>query len=373
VIGLKSGCLLFETISDTGFVCAALQEVRVPRRMTESSYQFSLADLDRKALLERGREVIRLEAAALGMLEQGLLNATQGEAFVAACALIAGSRRRVVVSGMGKSGHIGRKITATLSATGTPAMFLHPAEASHGDLGMIMQGDVLIVISNSGNTRELRAVITHARRMGVKIIGIVSEAQSLVGEQADIVIALPPVPEVCAASMAPTTSTTLQLAMGDALALAVMDARGISRSRIRALHPGGAIGLRLTPVVELMHGPRELPLVDYATPMAEVVSVITNRRFGMAGVANDQGDLMGIITDGDLRRHFAILHGAVAGEVMTRNPRSISSDMLAADALQFLNDSKITAAFVMNRKDPARAGKPIGIIHIHDLLQMGLN
>ena len=161
--------------------------------------------------------------------------------------------------------------------------------------------------------------------------------------------------------------------MGDALALAVMDARGVSRSRIRALHPGGAIGLRLTPVVALMHGPRALPLADYATPMAEVVSIITRCRFGMAGVVNDAGDLVGIITDGDLRRHFDILPTATAGEVMTRNPRSLSSEMLAADALQFLNDSKITAAFVMNRKDPARANKPCGIIHIHDLLQLGLN
>jgi arabinose-5-phosphate isomerase len=336
--------------------------------MTESSYQFAVSEIDRKALLARGREVIRMEAAALGLLEQGL-----GESFIDAASLIAGSRRRVVVSGMGKSGHIARKISATLSATGSPSMFLHPAEAAHGDLGMIMQGDVLMVISNSGNTRELRPVITHARRMGVKIIGIVSEMQSMVGEEADVLIALPNTPEACEGSMAPTTSTTLQLALGDALALAVMDARGVTRSRIRSLHPGGAIGLRLTPVVELMHGPRNLPLVDYATPMADVVSVITSHRFGIAGVVDDRGDLLGIITDGDLRRHFAVLNTATAGEVMTRSPRSISSDMLAADALQFLNDTKITVAFVMNRNDAARANVPIGIIHIHDLLQLGLN
>lgn len=343
-------------------------EFRFLEQMTESSYHFTVGDIDRKALLERGREVIRLEAAALGLLEQSL-----GDGFVAAAALIAASRRRVVVCGMGKSGHIGRKMSATLSATGTPSVFLHPAEAAHGDLGMIMQGDVLIVISNSGNTRELRPVITHARRMGVKIIGIVSETASLVGEQADVLIALPRTPEACAGSMAPTTSTTLQLALGDALALAVMDARGISRSRIRALHPGGAIGLRLTPVVELMHGPSELPLVRLDTPMAEVITVITSRRFGIAGVLDGKGDLAGIITDGDLRRHFAMLATATAGEVMTRSPRSISSDMLAADALQFLNDAKITAAFVMNRADKVKEQRPIGIIHIHDLLQMGLN
>ena len=337
--------------------------------MTESRYQFlPAADSGRMAMLSRGREVIRIEASALAQLELAL-----DETFVAACALIVAPRRRVVVSGMGKSGHIGRKLSATFSATGTPSVFLHPAEAAHGDLGMMVQGDVLIVISNSGNTRELRTVITHAQHMGVKIIGIVSEAMSMVGEQADVLLTLPSLPEACAGSMAPTTSTTLQLALGDALALAVMDARGVTHSRIRALHPGGAIGLRLTPVAELMHGPAELPLVGQATPMAEVVSVITNCRFGIAGVTDDRGELVGIITDGDLRRHFAILPTAVAGQVMTRAPRSIPSEMLAADALQFLNDSKITVAFIVNRHDPVPGHRPVGIIHIHDLLQMGLN
>lgn len=336
--------------------------------MTDSSFLYAVTDIDRKALLERGRSVVRTEAAALAELEAAL-----DQSFVSACAMIAGSRRHVVVCGMGKSGHIGRKISATLSATGTPSFFLHPGEAAHGDLGMMMPGDVLLAISNSGNTRELRVVVSHARRLGIHIVAMVGNGQSILAELADVVLLTPPAPEVCAASMAPTTSTTMQLALGDALALAVMDARGVSRSKIRALHPGGAIGLRLTPVNELMQGPRELPLVGLDTPMADVVCVITNRRFGMAGVVDGAGDLVGIITDGDLRRHFAILSQAVARQVMTRNPRSIAADMLANDALQFLNDNKITAAFVMNRKDPARANRPCGIIHIHTLLQMGLN
>jgi len=337
--------------------------------MTDSSFHFSHTyDLDRTAILARGRAVIRQEARALSALELML-----GEDFIAACTLIAGSRRRVVVSGMGKSGHIGRKISATFSATGTPSVFLHPAEAAHGDLGMLMRGDVLLAISNSGNTRELRPVLDHAASMGVKIIGIVTVVQSMLGEKADVVLALPALAEACEGSMAPTTSTTLQLALGDALALTVMDARGVSRSRIRALHPGGVIGLRLTPVAELMHGPGALPLVGKDMAMGEVISVITRGRFGMAGVVDGKGDLVGIITDGDLRRHFAVLATAVAGEVMTRSPRSIPSDMLAGNVLQFLNDTKITAAFVINRADPSRANRPVGVIHIHDLLQMGLN
>lgn len=337
--------------------------------MTDTSFHFMLPPaLNGAAILDRGRDVVHQEASALAALEQVL-----DESFVAACGLIAGSRRRVVVSGMGKSGHIGRKISATLSATGTPSAFLHPAEAAHGDLGMVMQGDVLLVISNSGSTHELRPVIAHAVALGVKIIGIVSKPASLLGEKADVLLVLPPLPEACPGSMAPTTSTTLQLALGDALALAVMDARGVSRSRIRALHPGGAIGMRLTPVIELMHGPAALPLVSVTTAMDEVISVITRGRFGMAGVLDQAGDLVGVITDGDLRRHFAVLGTAVAGEVMTCAPLSIGSEMVAVDALHFLNDAKITAAFVMDRADPGRAKRPLGVIHIHDLLRMGIN
>ncbi|RVU03260.1 KpsF/GutQ family sugar-phosphate isomerase [Novosphingobium umbonatum] len=337
--------------------------------MTETSSVFTLgAGFDAYSALERGREVIRQERDGLDLLARSL-----DEAFAEACSLIIHCRRRVVVCGMGKSGHVGRKMSATLSATGSPSVFLHPAEAAHGDLGMMVQGDVLVLISNSGNTRELRPVIAHAQAMGLKMIGIVSDPESMVGEAVNVLLTLPPVAEACEGSMAPTTSTTLQLALGDALALSVMQARGVTQSRIRALHPGGSIGLRLTPVAEVMQGPSALPLVERHTPMAEVVSVITNGRFGLAGVVDEVGDLCGVITDGDLRRHFAMLAHATAAQVMTRSPRSIPSDMLAGDVLQFLNDEKITAAFVVKCGDPARSKRPVGIVHIHDLLQLGLS
>jgi arabinose-5-phosphate isomerase len=319
-------------------------------------------------LLERGREVIRIEAEALKRLDTSL-----DGSFVAACRMILAAGRRIVVTGMGKSGHIGRKLAATLSATGTPAMFIHPAEAGHGDLGMLMEGDVLLVLSNSGNTTELRAVLDYARKMDIKIIGVASHRASLVMDFADVAICLPTIREACAANIAPTTSTTLQLALGDAMALAVMDARGISKNRLRALHPAGMIGMRLTPIAELMHTADEVPLVVADTGMPDVISVITRCRFGLAGVVDERGALIGVITDGDLRRHFDQLNSALAVDVMTRSPKSIASDMLASDALMYLNDAKITAAFVVNRLDTANAARPVGIVHIHDLLQYGLN
>jgi arabinose-5-phosphate isomerase len=324
--------------------------------------------IDDEVLLERGREVVRIEAEALRQLELSL----DGD-FVAACRIILQASRRIVVTGMGKSGHIGRKLAATLSATGTPAMFIHPAEAGHGDLGMLMAGDVLMVLSNSGNTTELRAVLDYARKMDIKIIGVASHRASLVMDFADVAICLPSIREACAANIAPTTSTTLQLALGDAMALAVMDTRGISKTRLRALHPAGSIGMRLTPISELMHVGDEIPLVVEQTGMPDVISVITRCRFGMAGVVGSRGELIGVVTDGDLRRHFDALNSALAGDVMTRGPKSIASDMLATDALLFLNDAKITAAFVVNRLDTVHPARPVGIVHIHDLLKYGLN
>ncbi len=323
---------------------------------------------DDEGLLDRGREVIRIEAEALHRLEKTL----DGD-FIAACRIILAASRRIVVTGMGKSGHIGRKLAATLSATGTPAMFIHPAEAGHGDLGMLMAGDVLLVLSNSGNTTELRSVLDYARKMEIKIIGVASHRASLVMDFADVAICLPTIREACAANIAPTTSTTLQLALGDAIALAVMDARGISKTRLRALHPAGSIGMRLTPIAELMHVGEEIPLVVEETGMPDVISIITRCRFGLAGVVGVRGELIGVVTDGDLRRHFDKLGSARAADVMTRGPKSIASDMLASDALMFLNDAKITAAFVVNRLDTVHPARPVGIVHIHDLLKYGLN
>ncbi len=296
--------------------------------------------LDCATVLERGREVIRIEMEALGELEAAL-----DENFAAACEMILAAQHRVVVTGMGKSGHIGRKIAATLAATGTPAIFLHPSEAAHGDLGMVVPGDVLIVLSNSGNTSELRPVLTYARRLGIRVIGMASGRLSMVMEFADIHLFLPRIREACAANVAPTSSTVLQLALGDALAMTVMDMRGVTLNGLRALHPGGSIGLRLTPVAELMHGPGQMPLVGTDTNMPDVISVITRQRFGLAGVVDTRGDLVGVISDGDLRRHFAQMQTARACDVMTSPPHSLASDMMVADVLKVMNDAKITAAF----------------------------
>jgi len=322
----------------------------------------------RDIIVARGREVIGIEGEALIRLEQAL-----DDNFAAACETIFGTRRQLAVTGMGKSGHIGRKIAATFAATGTPAVYIHPAEAAHGDLGMLAEGDALLVLSNSGNTVELRAVLSYARSLNIAIIGVASQRSSLLMELADISICLPNLREACSANIAPTTSTTLQLALGDAMAMAVMDMRGMSRSRLRALHPGGTIGLQLTPVGEIMHGPDRLPLVSRGAGMSEVISVMTSGRFGVAGVVNADGELVGMITDGDLRRHFDALLAVTAVEVMTASPKTLPSDMLGADALSFLNDNKITAAFVVNRLSAASPLRPVGVIHIHDLLRVGMN
>jgi arabinose-5-phosphate isomerase len=319
----------------------------------------------RHAILVRGREVVLAERQAMELLEEAL-----DENFVDACNAIYACRRQLVVSGMGKSGHIARKISATFAATGTPAAYVHPGEASHGDLGMLASGDVLLVLSNSGNTAELRPLLTYARKAGVCIIGIASRHNSLVMDFADIPILLPAVREACPVNVAPTTSTTIQLALGDALAITVMDLRGISRDYLRNIHPGGAIGLRLTPVAEIMHGPERLPLVGLESGMSDVISVMTSGRFGVAGVVDDSGRLVGMITDGDIRRHFSTLSSAVAAEVMTSGPKALPAAMIAEEALSVLNDGKITSAFILDENGGRR---PIGIISIHDLLRYGLN
>lgn len=328
---------------------------------------FAVDQTERDAIVARGREVIRLESEALAQLEASL-----DHNFVAAAEAIFATRRQLVVTGMGKSGHIARKVAATFAATGTPAVFIHPAEAAHGDLGMLVQGDVLLVLSNSGKTAELRAIMAYARALKVRIIGVASLAGSLVMELADIGICLPNLREACAVNIAPTTSTTLQLALGDALAMAVMDMRGVSKAHLRDLHPGGSIGLELTPIAELMHRSHELPLVPADAGMPDVISKMTSGRFGIAGVVDGSGALVGVISDGDLRRRFDVLLTARASEIMTRTPRTLPNDMLAAAALTFLNDSKITSAFVLDRCDSGRPGKPVGIVHIHDLLRFGL-
>lgn len=318
-------------------------------------------------ILQRGRAVIEAEAEALRQLA-ALLDYT----FAVACTTISQIKRQLVVTGMGKSGHIARKVAATFSATGTPAIYIHPSEASHGDLGMLNAGDVLLVFSNSGNTIELREILRYARKGDIPIIGVVSCSSSLVGDMANITLLLPKVREACAVNVAPTTSTTLQLALGDALAMAVMDLRGISESWLRTVHPAGSIGLALAPVAEIMHCEDRMPLVNHMAGMLEVISVMTRGCFGLAGVVDNTGALIGIITDGDLRRRFEILTTAFARDVMTDAPKVLPAEMPAGEALMFLNHNQITAAFVVENASIS-APHPLGIIHIHDLLRIGLN
>lgn len=320
------------------------------------------------AILRRGVEVVRAEAEALLAMAEVL-----DVGFVEACEAIMACSGRVVITGMGKSGHIGRKWAATFSATGTPAIYVHPGEAAHGDLGMLVPGDILVVISNSGNTSELRPFLRYATSINVKIIGVASQLESLVMHHASVKLCYPAVQEACQANVAPTTSTTLQLALGDALAMALVDMRGFSAEGLKALHPGGSLGLRLTPVREIMHRGARLPLVDGQMLIHDVVMAISSSGFGIAGVVDMAGRLVGVITDGDLRRHLTDLQTAEAASVMNMSPITVEPQMLAEDVLRLLNDNKITAAFVLDPHAPVNNKVPLGIVHVHDLLRLGLS
>ncbi len=315
--------------------------------------------------LEVARAVLATEAAGLNALA-GALDAR----FDDAVALLAGVNGRVVVSGMGKSGHVARKIAATLASTGTPALFVHPAEASHGDLGMVVPGDAVLALSNSGETAELADIIAHARRFGLPLIGITARAGSALAEAADVALLLPTAEEACPMGLAPTTSTTMQIALGDALAVALLTRRGFTAADFRQFHPGGRLGSRLKRVRELMHTGEAIPLAGTETAMDRAVLTMTEKRFGCVGVTDANGRLVGIVTDGDLRRAMGPdLFSRTVREVMTRGPRTIGPDALAAKALHVMNtpERPITALFVLDA-----AGAPIGILHLHDLLRAGL-
>ena len=312
---------------------------------------------DCSRVLANGREVIEVEARALFDLALGL-----DESFAQAVDLLVETQNRVIVSGMGKSGHIARKIAATLASTGTPALFVHPGEAAHGDLGMITQGDLLLILSNSGSTPELRSVVSHARRVGSAIIAIGAQASSRLMKGADVRLLLPPVREACPVNIAPTTSTTLMLALGDALAVATMRVRGLTRERLQLLHPGGAIGDRLQPVDAIMHVGDALPLVSHDAPMLDVVLEMTSKSFGIAGVVAG-GELIGVITDGDLRRHSERLFSLTACDVLTPSPKVVPEGTMCADALTLLEEHRILALFVTAHDAPM---KPVGLVHIHD-------
>ena len=312
--------------------------------------------------LATARRVIGIEARALAALELSL-----GASFTQAVQLILAAKGRVIVSGIGKSGHIARKIASTLASTGTPAHFVHPAEASHGDLGMVAEGDVVLVLSNSGETPELADIIAHTRRFNIPLIGVASRPQSTLVRQSDVSVILPNEPEACETGIVPTTSTTMSLALGDALAIVLMKHRAFSPDHFRLYHPGGRLGTKLLKVRDLMHA--DLPLTSDQSPMSEALLAMSKSGFGVTGVTDDTGALIGIITDGDLRRHMATLMTMSVGQVMTRSPRTVAPDALAEKALAVMKDRKITSLFVL---DPGSGGKALGILNIHDLLRAGL-
>ncbi|RVT41015.1 KpsF/GutQ family sugar-phosphate isomerase [Sphingobium algorifonticola] len=309
--------------------------------------------------IESGRRVIDQEASGLVALSAAL-----DEKFSSAVRIVAATTGRVIVTGIGKSGHVARKIAATLASTGTPAFFVHPAEASHGDLGMLKPVDSLVVLSNSGATVELRAIVAHARQIGIPIIAIASKQDSPIVRQSTVALCIPRMAEACPVKIAPTTSTTMMLALGDALAIATMEMRGTSRADLMRLHPGGSIGWKLMPVDTLLREGDPLPLVRPGTGMRDVVLEMTSTGKGAAGVVDDDGNLVGIITDGDLRRSFDQMLIATAGDVMTRNPITVPSGTLIEDALTLLSEAAITVVFVMSRENPRH---PIGLLHIHSM------
>jgi len=312
--------------------------------------------------IDAAQRVFRLEADALRVMGESL-----DERFVTAVDLVHRAAGRTVVTGMGKSGHIARKISSTLSSTGTPSFYVHPGEASHGDLGMISHDDVVIALSNSGETPELSDVINYCRRFSVPLIAITGRAGSSLADNADCTLLLPAIAEACPMGLAPTTSTTAMLAVGDALAIALLDRRGFTAEDFQVLHPGGQLGQNLMRVADLMHNEESLPLLDANASVGDAILEMTTKGFGCAGVIDDQGLLTGIITDGDLRRHMSdTLLQLTCGHVMTADPKTIRTQALASEALGLMNASQITSLFV------AEDRHPVGILHIHDCLRAGI-
>ena len=306
------------------------------------------------------RRVFSLAADGIAALSKSL------DADFAACVeLLLNIKGRLIVSGMGKSGHVGHKIAATLASTGTPAFFVHAAEASHGDLGMITNDDAVLALSNSGETAELADLIAYTRRFGIKLVAITSKRTSSLGSAADIVLELPNAPEACPLGLAPTTSTTLMISLGDALAVALLERRGFTSEDFNVFHPGGKLGRKLLKVQDLMHTGDELPLVAPSAGMPDTILVMTKKTFGIAGVV-DKGKLLGVVTDGDLRRHMqSNLMTKTAGDLMTKAPRTAPASILAAEAVRLMNEWKVACLFVVED------GKPVGIVRLHDILRAG--
>ncbi|WP_250464479.1 KpsF/GutQ family sugar-phosphate isomerase [Microbulbifer litoralis] len=317
-------------------------------------------------ILQAGRRTVLMETEAVAALEHRI-----DGAFKRACELILQCRGRAIVTGMGKSGHIGRKIAATLASTGTPSFFVHPGEASHGDLGMITRDDLVIAISNSGSSAEVLTLLPLLKRLGVPMISMAGKADSPLAQAADVHLDISVETEACPLGLAPTSSTTVTLVMGDALAVALLEARGFTAEDFAFSHPGGALGRRLLLKVEdVMHAGDELPQVAPRTLLSQALLEMTSKGFGMTTVVDDKGSLLGVFTDGDLRRvidHKVELDKATMEEVMSRRPKTVSSETLAAEALRIMEDNKITALVV---EDDAR--HPVGLLHMHDILRAGV-
>jgi len=312
-----------------------------------------------------GRRVLSIEADSLTALAASL-----GQEFITAIDIVAAAEGKVVISGMGKSGHIANKIAATLASTGTPSHAIHPGEASHGDMGMIGQNDVVMLMSNSGETSELNDLMAYTRIQHIPLIAMVGRENSTLGDAADVALILPKMPEACPLGLAPTTSTTMMLAMGDALAVALMERRGFSPDQYHVLHPGGSLGRRFLRVADVMHGIDELPLVGPDTSMGEAILVMSEKSFGCVGIVADDGILNGIITDGDLRRNMSDdLPKRLAKDIMTAGPSTVRPEALAAEALGVMEekpDRPVLCLFV------TEDDRPVGLIHIHDIIRAGI-
>jgi arabinose-5-phosphate isomerase len=317
-------------------------------------------------LVRSALRTLETEAAGLAALSAAI-NSGLAEAFVTAVEKIRAASGRVIVTGMGKSGHIGRKIAATFASTGTPAYFVHPGEASHGDLGMITRDDVIVALSWSGETGELRDLIEYAKRFRVALIAVTSNAESTLAEAADVLLLLPQATEACPLGLAPTTSTLIQLALGDALAVALFESHGFTALDFKALHPGGKLGASLTFVRDVMHKMESTPLVRDGSGMNDAIIEMTSKGFGCVGVVDAGGTLIGVITDGDLRRHMSDnLMSRSVDDIMSRKPKTVRPDQLAGEALGFMNAVKVNALFVVE------GHKPVGLVRVHELLRIGV-
>jgi arabinose-5-phosphate isomerase len=321
---------------------------------------------DRRAAILSAARTVATGQEGLSALAAALDNGLS-EPFAEAVQRIAAIRGRVIVTGVGKSGHIGSKLAATLASTGTPAFFVHPAEANHGDLGMIAHDDVIIALSWSGESQELNGIVAYSRRFAIPLVAVTAGGESTLAREADVALVLPRVTEACPHGLAPTTSTLLQLVIGDALAIALLEARGFTADHFHTFHPGGRLGANLTHVGDIMHTGEDMPLVALGTEIPEAVRVLSQKRFGCVCIVDGEGRIAGIITDGDIGRHLdRSMAGVTVEEIMTARPKTVEPRTLASTAMALVNEHNISALIV------AEGGRPVGIVHFHDLLRVGV-